>query len=400
MMLEGRTILQAAFVSALLAATASPAMYSAALGTVPSTVQYLSPTWAFTPVTYRSGQDTTRRSFEKSWIIDTGNQQRSVLVRFVESTINCPNDFIKIFDGTSTSSSVLGNLCDNGTKTFQSTGETVRILFHSEGAAPGTIKFKYRAAVPTSTSSAVKIGLLVGGSFGVIICFAFLGFFIFCLYRKRKGEKDLINTPIICDSSASGGRDNDGYEDVFLHADMTEESGDNQVRSGPRGGNSRRGDHDTEHMGRPVFNNNAYQAGERNEKEDELRHGDKPIHIHENNQRMERHLDHGNRSRPDHPDAERSDGPQDDHDMHQARGRKTRGDWPGRDDRGTRGGRGDHVVGRHGGAREAYSEGKRDVTAGSNSSRIFADVEINDMEPVIRGGKLILRQSSMEGDII
>ncbi|XP_071106893.1 uncharacterized protein [Haliotis cracherodii] len=374
MMLEGRTILQAVFVSALLVATASPAMYSAAPGTVPSTLQYLSPTWDFTPVTYRSGQDTTGRPFEKSWIIDTGNQQLSVLVRFVESTINCPNDFIKVFDGTSTSSSFLGNLCDNSTKTFQSTGETVRVLFHSEGAAPGTIKFKYRAAVPTSTSSAVKIGLLVGGSFGVTICLAFLGFFIFCLYRKRKGEKDLITTPIICDSSASGGRDNDGYEDVFLHADM-EESGDNQLRSGPRGGNSRHGDHDTEHMGRPVLNKTAYQAGERNEKEDELRHGDKPIHIHENNQRMERHLYHGNRSRPDHPGAERSEGPQDDHDMHQARGR-------------------------HGGAREAYSQGQRDVTAGSNSSRIFEEVEINDMEPVIRGGKLILRQSSMEGDII
>ncbi|XP_046565448.1 uncharacterized protein LOC124274181 [Haliotis rubra] len=227
---------------------------------------------------------------------------------------------------------------------------------------------------------------------------AYLGFFIFCLYRKKKGENDLINTPIICDSSATGGRDNGGYEDVFVHADISEERGDNQLRSGSRGSNSRRQHDDARHVDWTGHNDAAFQADERNEREDTL-HDDITMLIHATNRKEEPYLPDGNKSRPDPRGAGREDGKLGGQEMNRARGRKTRADWPWPGKHAARDDRGYHDAGSHGDARDAYPQGQTNGRE-KNPSRMDLEVELNDTEPVIRGGKLILRQISREEDII
>ncbi|XP_046565457.1 cubilin-like [Haliotis rubra] len=115
--------------------------------------EYLPATRNYTPVIYPSSQDAISGSFEKSWIMYTQDTKLHVLVKFEESTIICTNAFIKVFDGISTSDLLLGNLCDNRTNTFQSTGEYARVLLHSQTGAPGSISFKFRAVDPPSLPS-------------------------------------------------------------------------------------------------------------------------------------------------------------------------------------------------------------------------------------------------------
>ncbi|XP_067664375.1 uncharacterized protein [Haliotis asinina] len=385
-------ILQVAFVSALLTV---PAICSTCGDALVATSSWQS-------LTYRDNNYPSNQACV--WNIDSGPgyiEIQSIYVH-IQSSHDCTKGYLRVTEDRPS----LGHIrvCGDHKLEYHSykQGQDVSVHFVTDVMGSGKgFSLKYRTVDvlspgptvnpvnPVNPVNTYNVGLTVGLSAFFVIRMAVLGFFIFCLYRHRKGENNLINAPLICDSSATGGRDK---EDVFLRVDITEERRDNQLRSGPKGSNSR-----CQHNGpRPMtgHNNVVFQADERSESEDTLCHDDISVLIHATNPTEELYLHGENTRRIDPRRAGRIDGQPNVQEMNRARGRKTR---PGKhaacDNRGY------HDAGSHGDARDAYTQGQRNGRE-KNASRMDVEVEIDNTEPMIRGGKLFFTQSSKEESII
>ncbi|XP_067667453.1 cubilin-like [Haliotis asinina] len=107
--------------------------------TASTTTDYLrSPNY---PLGYQNNEDC-------QWKITTS--EKNIRVEFIEMSLqggrNCDHDYVAVYDGSSTSTQMLGKLCSTATPSFTSSGSSVFIHFHTDASeSHNGFKIKYTA---------------------------------------------------------------------------------------------------------------------------------------------------------------------------------------------------------------------------------------------------------------
>ncbi|XP_025105249.1 cubilin-like isoform X2 [Pomacea canaliculata] len=112
---------------------------------------------------YPLGRNTYDNNVNCEWLLQASNENYVVYVNFTfvdieGSSSSCPSDYVQLFDGSSSSALSLGKLCGSKSRDFYSSGQSVFIMFHSDGSVTrGGFRLNYYEvfswSVPTKPAS-------------------------------------------------------------------------------------------------------------------------------------------------------------------------------------------------------------------------------------------------------